>query len=134
MTPPPASPRWCSRGGRSLSDLRDNLVDRARRTTVTQRFVSIGFFERMYVPALKVLDDLHFAGAAIVERPDLGRDAGEASKSCCTQAPCSNDQLEVLAQGVLPAKNVKQVARPNRTRLQGGEHAIGTPESHVDSD
>jgi hypothetical protein len=34
----------------------------------------------------------------------------------------------------LSAKNVKQVARPNRTRLQGGEHAIGTPESSADSD
>jgi hypothetical protein len=35
---------------------------------------------------------------------------------------------------VLSAKNVKQVARPNRTRLQGGEHAIGAPESSADSD
>ena len=35
---------------------------------------------------------------------------------------------------VLSAKNVKQVALPNRTRLQGGEHATGTPEGRADSD
>src|SRR4029453_796583 len=39
-----------------------------------------------------------------------------------------------MAASVLSAKNVKQVARPNRTRLQGGEHAIGTPERCADSD
>jgi hypothetical protein len=46
----------------------------------------------------------------------------------------TNATSESAATSVLSAKNVKQVARPNRTRLQGGEHAIGTPESSADSD
>ena len=52
----------------------------------------------MDVLALKVLDDLHFTRAAIVERLDLRGDATEASESRCTESPCSNDQLEVLTQ------------------------------------
>jgi hypothetical protein len=39
-----------------------------------------------------------------------------------------------LNASVLAAKNVKTMARPSRTGLQGGEHATGTAKGCADSD
>jgi hypothetical protein len=65
---------------------------------VKQCLVSIGFFAWMHVLSREVLDDLHFARAAIVERLDLHEDGGEAGESRCTEAPPSDNQLEVFVQ------------------------------------
>jgi SAM-dependent methyltransferase len=69
----------------------------ARRSRISQR--GDQEVRGMHVLPLKVLDDLHFARAAIVECLDLRRYAGEAGKPRRTEPPRSHYQLEVLAQG-----------------------------------